>query len=229
MIIVRRNHERGTTALGWLHSRHTFSFGDYYDPCYRGISVLRVINDDRVEPGHGFPMHSHRDTEIISYVVEGEIEHKDSIGNVRQLSSGEIQLVSAGTGVSHSEYNPSRNQILKFLQIWILPHELGVSPSYQQKKYESTRGAQLLISPDGRDETLHIRQDAYLYRLLLDARGAISQEILSGRTAYVHVVRGSLNVDEKSLKQGDGAVIQHVDLLRFYTKSGTEALFFDLP
>ncbi len=229
MITVRKTYERGKTDIGWLLSRHTFSFGDYYDPCYRGVSVLRVLNDDRVEPGKGFPMHSHRDMEIVTYVTEGSIEHNDSLGNVRRLSSGEIQLMSAGTGVSHSEYNASQDQVAKFLQIWIEPHELGLAPSYAQTRYEAGTGLQLLISPDGRDGTLRIHQDTYINRLLLDPRGKMSQELLPGRTAYIHVVNGSLSAEGKDLKQGDGAVIQHIDLLRLHTEAGTEALFFDLP
>ncbi len=229
MITVRKNYERGTTELGWLHSKHTFSFADYYDPCYVGVSTLRVINDDHVEPGKGFPMHSHQDIEILSYVTEGAIEHKDNLGNVEKITAGEFQLMSAGTGITHSEYNASQTDPLRFLQIWIIPHEMGVTPSYQQKQFDRERGVQLVVSPDGRDGTLSIHQNAYLYRVLLDRSGRAFQELIDGRTVYVHVLSGVLDVEGKILKQGDGAVIQHVGLLRLQTDSGTEALLFDLP
>jgi len=168
MAYRRRSNERGPGDLGWLQSRHTFSFGSYHDPDHMGVSVLRVINDDQVQPGAGFATHSHQDMEIISYVKQGTIEHKDSMGNVEVLPAGEFQLMSAGTGITHSEYNPSDSRALSFLQIWIQPDELGVKPGYQQKSFGKNRGLTPIISPDGRDGTLHIHQDAYLYQLRLD-------------------------------------------------------------
>ncbi len=229
MITVRKNYERGVTELGWLHSKHTFSFGDYYDPCYKGVSALRVINDDDIAPGQGFSTHSHQDMEIITYVTEGVIEHKDNLGNAQKVGAGEYQLVSAGTGISHSEFNASQADPATLLQIWITPHELGVNPGYQYKVLNREHGIQLIVSPDGRDDTLRLHQDAYLYRILLGRNGRVLQEQYDGRSAYVHVVSGVLHVEGKILKQGDGAVVQHVGLLRLRTDSGTEALFFDLP
>jgi redox-sensitive bicupin YhaK (pirin superfamily) len=229
MITVRKNYERGITELGWLHSKHTFSFADYYDACYQGVSTLRVINDDRVEPGKGFPTHTHQDIEIVSYVTEGTIEHKDNLGHVAKITAGEFQLMSAGTGITHSEYNASQTDPLRFLQIWITPHEMGATPSYQQKHFTREHGIQLIVSPDGRNGTMRIHQDASLYRVLLERNGRAFQEQIEGRTAYVHVVSGILDVEGKILKEGDGAVIQHVGLLRLRTDFGTEALFFDLP
>ena len=229
MITVRKNYERGITELGWLHSKHTFSFGDYHDPCYRGVSALRVINDDHVEPGKGFPTHSHQDMEIISYIIDGALEHKDNLGNVEKITAGGFQLISAGTGITHSEYNASQTDPLRFLQIWITPHEMGVTPGYQQRHYTREHDVQLIVSPDGRDGTLRIHQDAFLYWVLLDRNGRIFQEQIDGRTAYIHVVSGILDIEGKILKEGDGAVIQHVGLLRLRTDLGTEALFFDLP
>ncbi len=229
MITVRKNYERGITELGWLHSKHTFSFGDYYDPCYRGVSALRVVNDDHVEPGTGFPPHSHQDMEIITYVTHGTIEHKDNLDNIETITAGEFQLMSAGTEITHSEYNTSQTDPLRFLQIWITPHEMGVTPSYQQKYFTREQGIQLIVSPDGRDGTLRIHQDAFLYRVLLERNGRVFQEQLDERTAYIHVVSGILDIEGKLLKEGDGAIIQHVGLLRLRTELGTEALFFDLP
>ncbi len=229
MITVRKNYERGVTELAWLHSKHTFSFGDYYDPCYRGVSALRVINDDHVEPGKGFPPHAHQDMEIISYVTDGTIEHKDNLGNIESITAGEIQVLSAGTGITHSEFNVSQTDPLKFLQIWIAPHEIGVTPSYQKYKFAREHGTQLIVSPDGRDGTLRIHQDAFVYRVLLTKNGRAFQEQFDGRTAYIHVVSGVMDVEGKILKDGDGAVVQHVGLLKLRTDMGTEALFFDLP
>ncbi len=229
MVYLRRSHERGPSDLGWLQSRHTFSFGNYHDPDHRGVSVLRVINDDQVRPGAGFATHSHQDMEIISYVKQGTIKHKDSMGNVEVLPAGEFQLMSAGTGVTHSEYNPSDAEALSFLQIWIQPAELGVAPGYQQKFFGRNKGLTSIVSPDGRDGTLHIHQDAYLYQLRLD-RGLTEQHTLdTGRTGYVHVISGSLGVNEHLLEAGDGIGLSDIAVIRFDTQETTEALFFDLP
>ena len=229
MIEVRPSETRGPADHGWLQSRHTFSFAGYYDPRYMGVSALRVINDDRVAPGAGFATHSHQDMEIISYVKRGTIEHKDSMGNTEQLPAGEFQLMSAGTGVTHSEYNPSRSEPLEFLQIWIQPDELGIEPGYQQKRFPREPGLNLVISPDGRDGSLRIHQDASLYQLLLDAGQSASHAPAAGRSVYVHVVAGEIQINGETLREGDGATLAEVDRIDFVGVAGSEALVFDLP
>jgi len=229
MIEIRRSEDRGPANHGWLQSRHTFSFADYYDPEHMGVSALRVINDDKVAPGKGFATHSHQDMEIISYVKKGVIEHKDSMGNVERLPAGEIQLMSAGTGVTHSEYNPSSTDSLEFLQIWIMPSEYGVEPGYQQKRFEPRTGLQLVVSPDGRDGSLHVHQDAYLYQLLLNAEDYAAHDLASGRSVYIHVVGGQLSVNGEILNEGDGATVKGADKIEFVGKAQSEALVFDLP
>ncbi|GMQ88881.1 MAG: pirin family protein [Gammaproteobacteria bacterium] len=230
MVYLRRNKERGPSDLGWLQSRHTFSFSRYYDPDHMGVSVLRVINDDQVQPGTGFATHSHQDMEIISYVKQGSIEHKDSMGNVEVLPAGEFQLMSAGTGVTHSEYNPSDSQPLSFFQIWIEPAQLGVTPGYQQKHFETHKGLTHIVSPDGRDGTLRINQDAHLYQLRLDSgQTTVQHRLAAGRTLYVHVVSGRLEVNDHALEAGDGIGLSEVEIIQFSAQSNTEALLFDLP
>ena len=229
MVYLRRGHERGPSDLGWLQSRHSFSFSHYYDPDHMGVSVLCVINDDQVRPGAGFATHSHQDMEIISYVKQGSIEHKDSMGNVEVLPAGEFQLMSAGTGVTHSEYNPSHSRALSFLQIWIQPAELGVTPGYQQKPFGANKGLTLIVSPDGGDGSLHIHQDAYLYQLRLDGGKTEQHTLAAGRTSYVHVVSGRLNVNDYTLEAGDGIGLSDVAILQFGTQEIAEALVFDLP
>jgi redox-sensitive bicupin YhaK (pirin superfamily) len=230
MVYLRRSNERGPSDLGWLQSRHSFSFSSYYDPAHMGISALRVINDDRVQPSAGFATHSHQDMEIISYVKQGAIEHKDSMGNVQLLPAGEFQLMSAGTGVTHSEYNPSDNETLSFLQIWIEPNELGVEPSYQQKHFGRKSGMTLIVSPDGRQRTLRIHQEASLYQLLLEEGRTACHHLSKGRTFYVHVVSGRLNVNEYPLNEGDGIGLADVETIQLSTLGEeAEALVFDLP
>jgi redox-sensitive bicupin YhaK (pirin superfamily) len=208
---------------------HTFSFGSYYDPEHMGVSVLRVINDDRVIPGAGFATHSHRDMEIISYVKRGTIEHKDSMGNIKSLPAGEFQLMSAGTGVNHSEYNPSDSEPLEFLQIWIVPDEPGIEPRYQQKRFADQSGLQLITAPDGRDGSLLIHQQAELWQLKLDKNEQTSHTLSPGRTVYVHVIAGSLSIDGENLEAGDGATLNDMREISFQAGSKTEALVFDLP
>ncbi len=229
MVYLRRSNERGSSDLGWLQSRHTFSFGSYHDLEHMGVSVLRVINDDRVQPGTGFATHSHRDMEIISYVKQGIIEHQDSMGNIEVLPAGEFQLMSAGTGVTHSEYNPSDSQALSFLQIWIQPAEPGVKPGYQQKSFGRDNGLTAIVSPDGRAGTLHIHQDAYLYQLRLDPGQTEQHSLAPGRTSYVHMISGNLHVNEYQLKAGDGIALADVALIQFNAQETVEALLFDLP
>jgi len=229
MINIRPSNERGPADHGWLQSRHTFSFAGYYDPKYMGVSALRVINDDKVAPGKGFPSHSHQDMEIISYVKKGTIEHKDSMGNVEQLPVGEYQVMSAGTGVTHSEYNPSNTQPLEFLQIWIQPDTLGVKPGYQQKLFKGEDGLQLIASPDARDNSLRIQQDAYLYELNLNSKKTTTHSIEPGRTVYVHVISGELGINGETLSEGDGATVKGLDSIEFAHEKNCKALVFDLP
>jgi quercetin 2,3-dioxygenase len=229
MIELRPSEERGPANHGWLQSRHTFSFAGYYDPRHMGVSALRVINDDKVAPGAGFATHSHQDMEIISYVKRGSIEHKDSMGNVERLPAGEFQLMSAGTGVTHSEYNPSDSEPLEFLQIWIVPNQLGIEPGYQQKKFPEHDGLQLIASPDARDGSLLLHQDASLYQLRLGAGHSASHSLAEGRRIYVHVVGGRIEVDGEVLGEGDGATLSATDRVLFRGESRAEALVFDLP
>lgn len=229
MIEIRPSDSRGPADHGWLQSRHTFSFAGYYDPRHMGVSALRVINDDRVAPGAGFAPHSHQDMEIISYVKRGTIEHKDSMGNIEQLPAGEFQLMSAGTGVTHSEYNPSNTEPLEFLQIWIQPSELGIEPGYQQKRFPRETGLNLVISPDGRDGSLSIHQDASLYQLLLDDGDTAVLSPAPGRSTYVHVVAGEISVNGEALGEGDGARLADLDKIEFGGRTAGEALVFDLP
>lgn len=229
MIEIRRSEERGPANHGWLQSRHTFSFAGYYDPAHMGVSALRVINDDKVAPGRGFATHSHQDMEIISYVKKGTIEHKDSMGNKEKLPPGEFQLMSAGTGVTHSEYNPSLSDGLEFLQIWIEPNVLGIEPGYQQKRFDDVDGLQLIASPDARDGSLHVHQDASLYQLRLGDGDSATHTLELGRTAYVHVVDGDITIDGQVLHEGDGATVREVSSIDFSASSNSEALMFDLP
>jgi hypothetical protein len=229
MITVRHNEDRGPTHLGWLDSRHTFSFGGYYDPHHIGVSALRVINDDKVIPGAGFATHSHQDMEIISYVKKGTIEHKDSMGHVEVLPAGEFQLMSAGAGVTHSEYNPSSTEPLEFLQIWIQPNKLGIEPGYQQKKFARKAGLQLIASPDARHGSLLLHQDAFFYQLIVQDEQGVSHELGSGRTLYVHVVSGELSMHGEILGEGDGATVKEEETIEFTGVVDSEALVFDLP
>ncbi|MCG6889884.1 MAG: pirin family protein [Gammaproteobacteria bacterium] len=229
MIEVRPSEERGPADHGWLQSRHSFSFAGYYDPRHMGVSALRVINDDRVVAGAGFGMHSHQDMEIISYVKKGTIEHKDSMGNIEQLPAGEFQLMTAGTGVTHSEYNPSDSDTLEFLQIWIQPNQLGIDPGYQQKRFEPRPGLQLIASPDARDGSLLLHQDASLYQLWLQPGESARHTLSAARTAYVHVVSGAIKVNGERLDEGDGATISDSESIAFEALTTSEALLFDLP
>lgn len=229
MINIRRSEERGPTRLSWLDSRHTFSFGGYYDSRHMGVSALRVINDDTVAPGAGFATHSHRDMEIVSYVKRGVIEHEDSMGNIQVLPAGEFQLMSAGTGITHSEYNPSASEALEFLQIWIQPDQKGIAPGYQQKRFPARAGLTLIASPDARDGSLHLHQDALLYRLNLAAGTTAEQPLAAGRSVFVHVIHGALRVNGERLAAGDGAALAAELRVTFAADADSEALFFDLP
>lgn len=229
---VRRSQDRGHSRYSWLDSRHSFSFADYYDPEHMGFSVLRVINDDEVAPGAGFPTHGHRDMEIISYILQGSIEHKDSMGHVSQLKAGEAQRMSAGTGVRHSEYNPSSDEPLHFLQIWIQPDQLGIEPGYEQLRITSKdapQQLQLLVSPDGRGDSMHIHQDVLLYSSHLAARESLDYVVNKTRKTYLHVVAGKLVINEFQLNAGDATSIENETQFTVAAEMDSEFLLFDLP
>jgi redox-sensitive bicupin YhaK (pirin superfamily) len=228
---LRKASERGLADHGWLKSRHTFSFASYYDPEQMGFSDLLVINDDRVAAGGGFGKHPHRDMEIFSYVLDGALEHKDSLGTGSVIRPGDVQLMSAGTGVSHSEYNASTTAPVHFLQIWIVPAKKGIAPRYQQQHFsaEEKRGQlRLVLSPDGTNGSLTINQDARIYAGLFDGTERAALSLPVGRHAYVHVATGSLSVNGKRLKEGDGLRIRQADTLEFSHGEKAEVLVFDL-
>jgi hypothetical protein len=232
MMNVRKARERGGGNHGWLHTRHTFSFADYYDPEHMGFRALRVINDDRVVPGAGFPTHPHKDMEIITYVLEGAVTHRDSMGNGSVITPGEVQRMSAGTGVTHSEANGSDREVLRLLQIWILPDRRGHVPSYEQKLFtdEEKRGKlRLVASPDGAEGSVTIHQDARMYAGLFAEGESTTHPLAPGRHAWVHVARGSVEVNGKVLKDGDGAALSEEAAVRLRgTAEGGEVLLFDL-
>jgi redox-sensitive bicupin YhaK (pirin superfamily) len=232
MITIRRSSERGITNLSWLDSRHTFSFGDYYDPKHMGFSDLRVINEDRVTPGAGFGTHSHRDMEIITYVLEGALAHKDSTGTNSVIRAGDVQRMSAGTGVSHSEYNPSQAQPVHFLQIWIIPKETGLRPGYEQRSFdlqENSGSWVLVAAPDARNGSLKIHQEAELYLAALSKGQQLKYRLRPGRQSWLQVTRGAATLNGTSLAAGDGAAVSKQDLLQVDASDGTEILLFDLP
>jgi redox-sensitive bicupin YhaK (pirin superfamily) len=230
---VRQAQARGHANHGWLDSWHSFSFADYYDPAHMGFSALRVINEDRVSAGQGFGTHGPRDMEIISYVVEGALEHKDSIGTGSVINAGDVQVMSAGTGIRHSEFNPSRDKGVHFLQIWILPDSANHQPRYDQKTFAPAdkRGRlRLVVSGDGCDGSLMIHQDADLYAGLLDKHGTLSHSLRAGRRGWVQMVRGALHVNGTALQAGDGLALEHETTLQLVAQSdNTEFLIFDLP
>jgi redox-sensitive bicupin YhaK (pirin superfamily) len=231
ILTVRRSEERGTADLGWLQSRQTFSFGEYDDPAHMGFRSLRVINRDRVAPGGGFPTHPHRDMEIFSYVLEGALEHQDSLGHARTLRPGEIQLMSTGRGVTHSEYNPSDTEGTHFLQVWIVPREKGGAPAYTewQPRPEHARADKVLvISSDGRDGSARLRQDADVYRIRLRAGATAEHELAPGRGLWVQVIRGPLTLNDTALFDGDGASAETPGLYTMSAEADAEALLFDL-
>jgi quercetin 2,3-dioxygenase len=231
MINVRKAAERGNFDFGWLDTRHTFSFGEYYDPRNMGFRALRVINEDHVRAGHGFPTHPHRDMEIITYVLEGALEHRDSMGNGTVIRPGEVQRMSAGTGVRHSEKNSSTDEDVHLLQIWIIPAEEGLPPSYEQKMFEAgeKRGRlRLIASGDGRDGSVTIHQDADLYATLLEEGQEVSHTLAAGRHAWAQVARGEVELNGQLLSQGDGAAVSGETQLRIAGREASELLLFDL-
>jgi quercetin 2,3-dioxygenase len=230
MIRIRKAEERGHFNHGWLETYHTFSFADYYDPQFMGFRSLRVINEDRVKPGRGFGTHSHRDMEIISYVLEGALAHRDSMGTGSLIRLGEVQRMSAGTGVLHSEMNPSNDEIVHFLQIWILPERRGIQPSYEQKMFpfeERENRLRVVASPDARDGSLIIHQDVSLYTARLGDGKTISHELPPHRYAWVQVARGEVDVNGAKLRAGDGAAIEDEQKLTLNGRDA-ELLLFDL-
>jgi len=231
MIQVRPAAERGRTDWGWLDSRHTFSFGEYHDAAHAGFRALRVINDDRVKAGSGFGTHGHRDMEILSYVLEGALEHKDSSGGGGVIRPGEIQFMRAGTGVTHSEWNHSKTEPVHFLQIWLVPEARGLAPTYGQRLVDraaARQGFALLASRDGRDGSLQVRQDAELWVTLLDAGARRELPLRPGRHAWVHVARGAVSLNGTDLGAGDGAAVSGEERLALVGREPAEVLVFDL-
>jgi redox-sensitive bicupin YhaK (pirin superfamily) len=231
MIRVRRSHERGHANHGWLDSYHTFSFADYHDPAHMGFRALRVINEDRVEAGRGFDKHSHHDMEIISYVLAGGLEHKDSTGAGAVIRPGEVQRMSAGSGIIHSEFNASKRELVHFLQIWILPDQRGLPPSYEQKTFRPEDKAgqlRLVASPDGANGSVKVHADAKLFAGVFDAAQTAEHLLASGRHGWVHVVRGRARVNETELAAGDAAALSDERVVRIASASPSELLVFDL-
>lgn len=229
---IRTASDRGHVNFGWLDSHHTFSFGSYHDPNHMGVSNLRVINDDRVAPSGGFDTHGHRDMEIVSYVLSGALAHKDSMGNGSIIRPGDVQRMSAGSGVHHSEFNASDSEPVRFLQIWLLPNQTGIEPGYEQKHFsERERRGQLrlLVSPDGRDGSVKASQDGLLFGTLLAAGEKVTHELEARRKAYLHVARGSAEVNGIGMNEGDGARIEVSGEIRIAGQGETEVLLFDLP
>jgi redox-sensitive bicupin YhaK (pirin superfamily) len=231
MIVIRRSDERGGGNHGWLQTRHTFSFADYYDPEWMGFRSLRVLNEDRVAPGAGFPRHAHQDAEIVSYVLDGALGHEDSIGNGSVIRPGDVQRMSAGTGVTHSEYNHSPSDPVHFLQIWILPDRRGHSPSYEQKAFPAAERhgtLRLIASPDGQDGSVTLHQDVRLYSVLLGSERELRYSLAAGRHAWAQVARGAIALNGIQLSAGDGAAISDETEIALRAELPSELLLFDL-
>ena len=232
MLQIRRSEERGRADHGWLHSRHSFSFAQYQDPLHAGFGPLLVINEDRVAPAQGFGTHAHRDMEIISYVLEGALEHKDSLGTGSVLHYGDVQRMSAGSGVRHSEFNHSPDEGLHFLQIWIAPNVTGIAPGYEEKHFAASsklNQLRLVASGDGSQGSVLIHQDASIYACILDQEHRLEHPLAPGRSAYVHLIRGSLVVNGTALKNGDALKVTEETLVTLEQAEGAEVLLFDLP
>jgi redox-sensitive bicupin YhaK (pirin superfamily) len=231
MITIRKADERGHFDFGWLNTYHTFSFDQYYDPKHMGFRSLRVINEDIVQPEHGFPTHGHRDMEIVTYILEGALEHRDSMGNGSIIRRGEAQRMSAGTGVRHSEANPSGDAPVHLLQIWILPEEQNLPPEYEEKKFsddEKRNKLRLIVSPNGGDGSVRIHQDANIYASVLDEGQEVVHSLANGRSAWLQVAAGSVVLNDFALKQGDGAAVTQESNLRITAQELAEILLFDL-
>jgi quercetin 2,3-dioxygenase len=230
MMTLRKANERGHANYGWLDTYHTFSFGDDYDPKWMGFRSLRVINDDLVMPGMGFGTHPHRDIEIVTYILSGRLEHKDSMGNGRVIRKGELQYMSAGSGVQHSEFNPSKDEAVRFLQIWILPDSKGVKPRYAEKTLRdaSIGKLHLVTSKTGRDGSIAIHQDADLWLAKLDAGQKVAQPLAKGRHAWVHIAEGEVKLNGKTLSGGDAAAIDNESAIELVAEKQSQVLLFDL-
>jgi redox-sensitive bicupin YhaK (pirin superfamily) len=232
MITLRRSHERGYADHGWLKSFHSFSFADYHDPAHMGFGPLRVINEDRVAPGSGFGTHGHRDMEIISYVLDGELAHRDSMGNGSVIRPGDVQRMSAGTGVRHSEYNHAADRTTHFLQIWIEPAVTGIAPGYEEKRFsdaDKQGRLRLIASPDGAEGSVRIHQDAKLYVSRLAAGQQVDAALAAGRLGYLHLIAGSVTVNGERLGGGDAAKLRDESRLTIRADEDSEVLLFDLP
>jgi redox-sensitive bicupin YhaK (pirin superfamily) len=231
MIELRKSAARGHANHGWLDSYHSFSFADYHDPDHMGFSSLRVINEDVVQPGQGFGTHGHRDMEIITYILDGALEHKDSMGNGSVIRPGDVQRMSAGTGVRHSEFNASRKDPVHLLQIWIEPSITGIAPGYEEKHFDvqARRGRlRLIASPDGRDGSVTIHQDATVYAALIDGKEEVAHALAPGRKAYVHVARGVIHVNKEVLSAGDAIKVSAEPVITLDAGRDAEVLLFDL-
>lgn len=231
MLNIRKARDRGYSDLGWLQSRHTFSFSDYYDPDHMGFGALRVINEDTVQAGKGFGTHPHRDMEIISYVLDGELAHRDSMGNGSVIRPGDVQRMSAGTGVTHSEFNHSASAPVRFLQIWILPESRGLAPGYEQKHFapdEKQGTLRLVASREGRDGSVSLNQDADMYASRLDQGQRVRYEISEGRDVWIQIARGSARVNDSLLDEGDGASLSRPGMVSIAGTESAEVLLFDM-
>ena len=230
-IRIRKSEERGVANFGWLDSRHSFSFGHYFDAKHLGFGPLRVINDDRVAPGGGFPTHPHKDMEIISYVVDGALEHKDSMGNGSVIQKGDVQRLSAGTGIHHSEFNASKDNPVRFLQIWIVPEEDGVEPGYQQINFspeDKQNQLKLVASKQGRNGSVSLNRDADLYASNLQEGQIVTHQLASGRGAWLQVVSGDVTLNGEPLKEGDGGSLTDAGTLEIMATSDAEFILFDM-
>jgi len=231
MISLRKSSERGHADHGWLNTYHTFSFASYYDPVHMGFRSLRVMNEDRVAPGRGFGTHSHQDMEIVSYVLQGALEHKDSLGTGEVLLPGEFQRITAGTGIAHSEFNPSKDQPTHFYQIWLLPERNGLTPGYEQNRFDDSElrnALRIVASPEGENGSLTIHQDARIYLSKLDTEKAVEFDLLPGRHAWLQVLRGAVNLNGTTMETSDGAAISNESKLTIRAKSDAEIMLFDL-
>lgn len=228
MLYIRKANERGHANHGWLDSNHTFSFANYYDPKFMGFSSLRVINEDRVKAGYGFGTHPHKNMEILSYVLDGTIAHKDSMGNVEELKAGEFQIMSAGTGVTHSEFNPSDTENLHFYQIWIMPNEMNIKPRYDQKAFENQKGGTLILSPNAENGSFKVYQDMKLWRYQFDANHTEAIKLDANRNYWLQVVKGEFTINGNTVKTSDGIAISEEALANIETNSDVEFLMFDL-
>ncbi len=231
MISIRHSNDRGAVKMGWLDAKHSFSFGSYYDPEHMGFGPLRVINEDRIQPAQGFGMHGHKDMEIVTYIIDGALEHRDSMGNGSVIRRGDVQRMTAGTGVMHSEFNHSDEKLTHLLQIWVLPERNGLEPGYEDKNFDDAskrNQLRLIASRDARDESLQIHKDVDLYASILESGSVLQHVLAPGRAGWVQVVSGSLDVNGERLTGGDGASISSVEAVDFVALEDTEFLFFDM-